>query len=35
MILWSGRVRDTVYFSILDAEWPSVKAKLEARLARG
>ncbi len=30
----SGRVRDTVYFSILDNEWPEVKAKLEARLSR-
>jgi hypothetical protein len=26
-------MRDTVYFSILDDEWPSVKAGLEARLA--
>src|ERR1700749_1997037 len=32
LITWTGRVRDTVYFSILDAEWPEVKAKLEARL---
>lgn len=31
---YSGRIRDTVYFSILDDEWPSVKAALEARLAR-
>jgi RimJ/RimL family protein N-acetyltransferase len=29
----SGRVRDTVYFSILDTEWPAVKARLTARLA--
>jgi RimJ/RimL family protein N-acetyltransferase len=29
----TGRVRDTVYFSILDSEWPEVKAKLEARLS--
>ena len=28
-ITWSGRVRDTVYFSILDHEWPGVKANLE------
>jgi RimJ/RimL family protein N-acetyltransferase len=28
----SGRVRDTIYYSILDDEWPSVKAGLEARL---
>ena len=35
MVTWSGRVRDTVYFSILDSEWPQVRAKLEARLKRG
>ena len=29
-----GYQRDTVYFSILDEEWPAVKARLEARLAR-
>jgi len=28
----SGRVRDTVYFSILDHEWPAVRARLAARL---
>jgi RimJ/RimL family protein N-acetyltransferase len=32
VITWTGRVRDTVYFSILDSEWPEVKAKLETRL---
>ena len=30
-----GVPRDTVYFSILDTEWPAVRAALEARLARG
>jgi hypothetical protein len=25
-------VRDTVYYAILDDEWPSVKANLESRL---
>jgi len=29
-----GRMRDTVYFGILDDEWPAVKAGLEAKLAR-
>ena len=29
-----GYQRDTVYFSILDDEWPAVKARLEARLRR-
>jgi RimJ/RimL family protein N-acetyltransferase len=33
LITWTGRVRDTVYFSILDAEWPEVRARLEAKLA--
>jgi RimJ/RimL family protein N-acetyltransferase len=28
-----GYQRDTVYFSILEEEWPAVKARLEARLA--
>jgi RimJ/RimL family protein N-acetyltransferase len=30
-----GYQRDTVYYSILDAEWPAVKTRLEARLATG
>lgn len=34
MINDSGRVRDTVYFSILDDEWPRVKERLEEKLAR-
>jgi RimJ/RimL family protein N-acetyltransferase len=34
LITWSGRVRDTVYFSILDDEWGGVKARLEAMRAR-
>lgn len=29
----TGRMRDTVYFSILDDEWPDVKGRLEVRLA--
>lgn len=28
----TGRIRDTVYFSILDDEWPTVKLALQARL---
>ena len=31
---YSGRIRDTVYFSILDDEWAAVKAGLEAKLRR-
>lgn len=26
----TGRVRDTVYFSIIDREWPAIKARLTA-----
>jgi N-acetyltransferase len=33
-LTWSGRVRDTVYFSILDSEWPEVKENLERRLGQ-
>jgi RimJ/RimL family protein N-acetyltransferase len=32
MVTASGRVRDTVYYSILDVEWPLVKRDLESRL---
>jgi N-acetyltransferase len=35
MITASGRIRDTVYYSILDAEWPEVKTVLESRLGLG
>jgi RimJ/RimL family protein N-acetyltransferase len=34
LVTYTGRVRDTVYFSILDTEWPDAKRKLEAKLAR-
>ena len=34
LVTWTGRVRDTVYFSILDSEWPEVKTRLEGRLPR-
>jgi RimJ/RimL family protein N-acetyltransferase len=30
----SGRVRDSAWFSIIDTEWPEVKAALELKLAR-
>jgi len=32
LLTWTGRVRDTVYFSILDSEWPDVKRRLEDRM---
>jgi RimJ/RimL family protein N-acetyltransferase len=34
MIVRDGHVRDSVYFSVVDSEWPGVKASLLARLAR-
>jgi len=34
MITESGRVRDTVYYSIIADEWPGVKARLERWLSR-
>ena len=35
MITQQGRVRDTVYFSITDEDWPEVKARLERLMAGG
>jgi RimJ/RimL family protein N-acetyltransferase len=35
MITASGRLRDTVYYSILDREWPAVRDRLETRLVSG
>jgi len=32
MICADGRVRDTVYFSVIAPEWPGVKSALEAKL---
>jgi RimJ/RimL family protein N-acetyltransferase len=32
VVCTSGRVRDTVYFSIIDSEWPAVKARLAQML---
>jgi len=32
MVTASGRIRHTVYFSIVDSEWLAVKARLEAKL---
>ncbi len=34
VVTWTGRIRDSVYFSILDTEWPAVKERLEGRLGR-
>jgi RimJ/RimL family protein N-acetyltransferase len=34
ILTYSGRFRDSIYYSILDHEWPAVRARLEARLRR-
>src|SRR6266542_1041465 len=34
MLTYSGRFRDSIYYSILDDEWPAVQARLEARRSR-
>lgn len=31
MLTYSGRYRDSIYYSILDDEWPLIRARLEAR----
>ena len=32
MVTESGRVRDTVYFSVIEPEWPEVSARLQAMM---
>jgi len=31
---WTGHIRDSVIFSIIDLDWPEVRRGLEDRLAR-
>ena len=33
-LVWDGRYRDSIYYSILDEEWPEVKQQLETMLIR-
>ena len=33
-LTWTGRYRDSIYYSILDEEWPRVKARLRALVAQ-
>jgi RimJ/RimL family protein N-acetyltransferase len=35
MLVRDGHIRDTVMFSIVDTEWPAVKARLEGLMAAG
>ena len=32
VVTWSGRLRDSVYFSVIAPEWPDVKKALEAKI---
>lgn len=32
LVMWDGFIRDTVYYSVLDSEWPHVKSRLEGFL---
>jgi len=34
MVTYDGRFRDTVYYSVLDTEWPEVRARLESFVNR-
>jgi RimJ/RimL family protein N-acetyltransferase len=34
MIVQGGHYRDSVFFSVIDSEWPAVKARLREKLAR-
>ena len=34
MLTWTGRIRHTVYFSIIDSEWPEVKTRLERMMGQ-
>jgi RimJ/RimL family protein N-acetyltransferase len=34
VITWTGRIRHSVYYSIIDSEWPDLRADLEKRLWR-
>jgi N-acetyltransferase len=34
MLTYTGRIRNTVYFSIINREWPIIKTELEAKLKR-
>ncbi len=33
-LMWTGRYRDTIYYSVLDTEWPEVKNRLDGMLVR-
>jgi RimJ/RimL family protein N-acetyltransferase len=32
-VTWTGRVRDTALYAVLDRDWPEIRVRLDARLA--
>ncbi|HEX3428038.1 MAG TPA: GNAT family protein, partial [Candidatus Limnocylindrales bacterium] len=34
MVMPDGRMRHSAYYSVIDEEWPAVRARLEGSLAR-
>ena len=34
-LMWDGKYRDTMYYSVLEPEWPAVKERLLSFLSRG
>jgi RimJ/RimL family protein N-acetyltransferase len=34
MVMHTGKIRDSVWFSVIDRDWPRVKQHLEALMAR-
>ena len=35
IVLWDGFIRDTVYYSVIESEWPEVKRRLEGLMEQG
>jgi len=35
IMLWDGFIRDTVYYSVIETEWPEVKRRIEGLIAYG
>ncbi len=35
IVLWDGFIRDTVYYSIIQSEWPEAKRRLEGLMGKG
>ncbi len=35
IVLGDGLIRDTVYYSVIESEWPDVKRRLESLMGQG